>query len=164
MCLIFFCLSTDAAIDVTAADFWDRVLPEEKTPDRLLLRLHNRDALTSETQQVAFLEDIQVLVNETNAAWEVKRSHCFVTGLCVFVVLVGMCRLSVCLRDANEAWQDDAIVNVAPLATLLKECVSDDRFTEIQRSLLIMWLTVRHISFPFVVFLFSPFLHHVSHC
>jgi hypothetical protein len=66
---------TDAKIDVNAADFWDKVLPEEKTPERLMLRLRNVESLGAEAAQVEFLQDVHNLVKEAITAWEASLSR-----------------------------------------------------------------------------------------
>ena len=110
---------------LTRADnFWDVVLPEEKTPERLLLRLKRTDSLDTEQQQVDFLGDVHNLVKEAITAWEDD-------------VLVNVSSLISLLREVLLLWS----VCVS-LTRVSVQCVIDLRFNEVQRQHLQQWLQV----------------------
>ena len=60
----------DTEIDVNADNFWELVLPEEKTPERLHQKLLKGGYIDTAEDRTAFLVDVHVLVKEAIAAWE----------------------------------------------------------------------------------------------
>ncbi len=56
--------NADSEIDINDPNFWDLVLPEAKTAERLLQKLDKEDSLATEEQRSTFLQDLKVLVEE----------------------------------------------------------------------------------------------------
>ena len=47
--------NADSKIDIHDPNFWDLVLPEAKTAERLMQKLDKDDSLTTEEQRIQFL-------------------------------------------------------------------------------------------------------------
>ena len=52
----------DVQIDVTDPDFWQKVLPDNASPGRLLSRLNDRTATASVDSRNQFIEDVEEMV------------------------------------------------------------------------------------------------------
>eukprot|EP01116_Phalansterium_solitarium_P005921 TRINITY_DN181_c0_g3_i1.p1 TRINITY_DN181_c0_g3~~TRINITY_DN181_c0_g3_i1.p1 ORF type:complete len:1275 (+),score=555.76 TRINITY_DN181_c0_g3_i1:199-3825(+) len=56
--------NADSRIDMDDPDFWEKILPEAKTADKLLQRVQKGGALESDAKRAEFLADFERLVNE----------------------------------------------------------------------------------------------------
>jgi hypothetical protein len=56
--------AADTELDVDAPDFWEKVLPDNSSASKLLVRLRGGDAGQSEEKQASFFEDLEIQVKD----------------------------------------------------------------------------------------------------
>ena len=56
--------ASDSAVDLHASDFWEQIIPDQRTAAKLAQRLTTNESIETLTDRVAFLDDLFTLVQE----------------------------------------------------------------------------------------------------
>ena len=60
--------SSDSAVDLHASDFWEQIIPDQRTATKLAQRLASNEGLLTLTDRTTFLDDLFLLVQEVIAS------------------------------------------------------------------------------------------------